>query len=143
MKELLTRQLRNYIIDNHPDLWIYLLEDKKQEEYLHSSIDVIDTLLDKLIAENHPPYMIGEVCMEELTRPLRPSGYQFVKNIAEEKYPKQFEALQRSGILLTELANIVAICGPIFEVFNFSEATEDDDYLQESITLAIKGYFNG
>lgn len=141
MKELLTKRLRGYIIENHPDLWINLMEERRQNEYLNQAINDVDALLDRLIAENHPPYIIGEVCMEQLTRPLRPSRYNYVKAIAEDKYPRQVEALYRSGILVTELANIVAVCLPIFEVLNFSELTEDDDYLREAIATAMKGYF--
>jgi hypothetical protein len=141
MQETLTKKLHAYIIENNPDLWIELGEEK-QEKYLKEAINVVDTLLNRLIAEDHPPYIIDEVCMEELTRPLRPSKYNYVRTIAEEKYPEQYEALQRAGILVTELSNIVAICLPIFEVFNFSELTEDDDYLEHCITTAMKGYFN-
>lgn len=142
MKELLTKQLRNYIIDNHPDLWMNLLEEKRREEYLHNALDIIDTLLDKLIAENHPPYIIDEVCMEALTKPLRPSKYNYIKEIVEEKFPKQYEAFERNGILTTELINLLTICLPLFDAFNFSEETEEDERLRYVITRAVKEYFN-
>lgn len=142
MKELLKGQLRNYIIDNNPQLWMELQEEQTEDAYLKDAISELDPLMEKLLAEEHPPYIISEVCMDELTKSLRPSKYNYVRVIAEEKFPVHYAALERAGILVMELSNIVAICVPIFEVFNFSEEIEDEGYLRESIARAIKAYFD-
>jgi hypothetical protein len=143
MKELLVRKLHAYIIENNPDLVLALSGEKEKEDYVRCAVAEVDILIEGLIEKERPPYIIEDICFDQLTKPLRPSKYAHVKAIAEEKFPKQYAVLERAGILVMEISNIVAICLPIFEVFNFSEATEDDDYLRESITLAIKGYFNG
>jgi len=142
MTELLVRKLREYMVQNNPELLLDLVEENKEEAYLKAAVDTIEPFLGHLVREENPPYIIEEVCFDQLTKALRPSKYAYVKSIAEERFPRHYEALQRTGILVTELSNILAICLPIFEVFRFSEETEDDDYLQHAITTAMKGYFN-
>lgn len=140
MRELLTQRLNDYIIENNPDIWIHLHEETRKK-YLREAVGAIDSLLEALLVQDHPPLIIGEVCMEELTRPLRPSRYHYIQSIVAEKFPAPYAAFERCGILVIELSHLVAICGPIFEVFCFSEETEDDSYLEQSITIAIKAYF--
>jgi hypothetical protein len=142
MKELLKRRLRGYIKENNADLLVMLMEEKKEDAYINNAVEAIDHLLHGLMENNEPLYIIEETCFDQLTKPLRPSKYNYVKAIAGEKFPKQYYTLERAGILATELINILTICLPLFEVFSFSEENEDDEYLHYTITTAMKGYFN-
>jgi hypothetical protein len=143
MKELLKRRMREYIKENNPDLLVVLIEESKAEEYVGNAVNAIDPLLSQLMENKEPLYIIEEICLDELTKSLRPSKYNYIKTIANEKFPKQFYAMEGAGILKTELINIVTICLPLFEAFNFSEENEDDEYLRYTITTAMKGYFYG
>lgn len=141
MREIVIKKLREYIRINHQDLSLLLEEENRMEEYVNSSIITIEPLLSQMMAQHGEPGMIERVCMEKLTKPLRPSRLCYVRVLAEQEFPQRFEALRRAGQLFTELSHISAVCLPLFEVFDFSEATKHDRYLRAVIKTAMKAYF--
>ena len=75
MKNELIRQLHNYLLQNHTDLLIALQEEHRLEPYLRQKVDSIADLLTQLQEEKRPLYVIEALCLEELTRDLRPSRF--------------------------------------------------------------------
>lgn len=143
MQESLLKKLHNYISEHHPDLLFKLQEKQQVTDYLKTKISVIDSLLEELTAGNLPLYIIEQRCMEVLTSDLRPSKYDYIQNILLEDFQKDYERLQQSGILTTEVINMIQACDPVFEELGFSEDNEDDRHLQYAVTGAIKEYFEG
>jgi hypothetical protein len=142
MQEILIRKLHDYISDNDPDLFLSLQQENKLTGYLHERVLSVDELINQLTTGNRPSLMIEELCMEELTNSLRPSRFNYLKEILEEEFPKEFERLGQNGILTTELINMVTVCNPVFDELNFSEASEDDRYLRYAIMGAAHEYLN-
>lgn len=140
MQEVLSEKLHQYIKDNNPDLLLTLQVDGNVRVYLKEKIDSIDDLLNELIATNTPAYIIEERCMDELTKELRPSKFNYLISILEEEFEKDFHRLKENGILTYEIVNLIEYCKPVFEVFGFSEENESNRYLHYAITGAIKEY---
>jgi hypothetical protein len=142
MKEHLTQKLHAYLVQNHLDLLISLQEDHRLTPYLTSKVASIKDLYEGLQAENRPPYVIEALCLEELTRDLRPSRFNYMKELLEEEFEAEYLRMKDSGILTYEVINLIGACEPIFEVFTFSEDNEDDRQLRYAVMGMISEYIS-
>lgn len=140
MQEKLIRKLHDYIRDNNPDLLLTLEEENRVIEYLHENVAAIDGLISQLLDDNKPSSVIEERCMEEMTRQLNPSRYNYLKALLEEEFPSEFERFNHSGILQTEIINLIAVCDPVFHELDFSEENENDRHLRYAVTGAVHEY---
>lgn len=142
MQETLIRKLHDYIRENNPDLLVTLQEENRLDNYLRENVASVDGLIQQFISENRPPPIIEELCMEELTKPLKPSRFNYLKSVLEEEFKGDFERLQESGVLTTELVNLLTACDEVFDELEFSSANEDDRMLRYTVTGAIHEYLH-
>ena len=142
MQDLLTNKLHQYISENNPDLLLELEEKGESTQYLSNKINQINYLLEELQQANTPEYIIEEVCMNELTKDLRPSKYNYVKNILEEEFEFAYYNLQKSGTLVYEVVNIINQSQEIFQAFDFNEENEDNRQLKYAVTGVIDKYLS-
>lgn len=140
MKDQLTRQLYSYLLENHTDLLIALQEDHRLEHYLDSKVDSVQSLVEQLQEEKRPTYVIEALCLEELTRDLRPSRYSYMRELLEIEFEAAYRRFQDSGILTYELINLIGACEPIFEVFSFGGEYEESKGLRHAIMGMIAEY---
>ena len=140
MKDKLLQQLQKYIQENNPDLFLTLQEENRIEDYLRENVSSVDSMIDRLLADTISPSVIEELCMEELTKQLKPSRFNYLKATLEEEYPSHFERLQQHGLLTTELINMIRVCDGVFDEFNFSEENEDDRQLRYAIMGEMDDY---
>ncbi|WP_426672101.1 hypothetical protein ACPPVU_12805 [Mucilaginibacter sp. McL0603] len=136
----LTSLLHDYLLQNHPDLLIALQEDHRLTHYLRSKVDSVQELCETLLAENRPPYVIEALCLEELTRDLRPSRFEYVRLLLEEEFEGDYLLMKNSGILTYEVINLIGACEPIFEVFAFGEENEESRELKYAVMGMIAEY---
>ncbi|MGY4538193.1 hypothetical protein ACVW0P_002613 [Mucilaginibacter sp. UYNi724] len=140
MKNQLMRQLHSYLLQNYTDLLIALQEEHRLEPYLKQKVASVADLLMQLQEDKRPLYVIEALCMEELTRDLRPSRFNYMRELLETEFEKDFKRMSDSGILTYELINLIGACEPIFEVFAFGEETEDSDQLKHAVMGMIAEY---
>lgn len=142
MKDLLTNKLHHYISENNPDLLFALQEKSESTSYLYNKVSEINHLLQELQEANTPEYIIEEVCLNELTKDLRPSKYNYIKNILEEEFEFAFYNLQKSGTLVYEIVNIINQYEEVFQAFEFNEESEDSRQLRYAIIGIISEYLS-
>lgn len=140
MKTLLIGKLHSYMVQHHTDLLIALQEDHRLSHYLGSKVDSISGLIEDLQNENRPNYVIEALCLEELTRDLRPSRFSWMRELLEAEFPQAYQNMNRSGILTYELINLTGACEPIFEIFGFGEDHEELPALRNAVTGMIAEY---
>ncbi|MGF7080457.1 DUF1896 family protein [Mucilaginibacter sp. UYCu711] len=141
MKTQLISHLHSYMLNHQTDLLIALQEDHRLDHYLETKVDSVKELISQLEGENRPAYVIEALCLEELTRDLRPSRFSYLRDLLEEEFEADFRAFSQSGILTYELINLVGGCEPIFEVFAFGETNEDSHELKHALMGMIAEYF--
>ena len=139
MQNILINKLHEYIRENNPDLLMLLEEDGRVTEYLFNKVSTVNALLNQLDKRQHA-YIIEEACMDLLTQDLRPSKFNYISSILEEEFETTHKQLQESGTLKFELINLISECQPVFEDLNFSEASEDNQFLRYAIAGTIKEY---
>lgn len=143
MQELLIQKLHQYIIANNPDLLIELQGSSSVTSYLQNKVAGIEEMLEQLLSDKTPEYIIEEICVEVLTRDLRPSRYNYIKEIMEDDFTKQYEQFRDDGIATTEIINLIQLCGSVFDDLNFSSENEDNMFIRYAITGQISEYLEG
>ncbi len=138
--ELMADKLHAYLVNNHLDLLISLQEDYRLTAYLNSKVASVKEFYDSLLAANRPAYVIEALCLEELTLDLRPSRFNYVRNLLEEEFEQEYLRIRETGILTYEVINLIGACEPIFEVFAFSEANQDNPELRYAVMGMIAEY---
>lgn len=140
MKTQLIKQLHSYLLHNHTDLLIALQEEHRLDYYLQQKVDSISDLLSQLQEEKRPLYVIEALCLEELTRDLRPSRFNYMRELLEAEFEGDYHRMLRSGILTYEVINLIGACEPIFEVFAFGEETGNSSELKHAVIGMIAEY---
>jgi hypothetical protein len=141
MKDILSIKLVEYLRENNPDILFSLEEEGSLVSYINEKMEVVDSLLSQLQEQHQPEYIIEETCLEVLTQDLRPSKYNYIKELLEEEFIIEYHHLLRSGILRFEVINLISKCNPLFEAFEFSEKNEEDKNLLYTVIGTIKEYF--
>lgn len=141
MKTQLVRQLHDYLLHNHTDLLIALQEDHRLEHYLLGKVASVSELVAQLQEEKRPGYVIEALCLEELTRDLRPSRFSYMRELMETAFESDYRHMRDSGTLTYEIIRLIGACEPVFEVFAFGLETEDSKGLRKALTGLIAEYF--
>src|SRR5687767_1369705 len=125
MQDSFTSKLYQYIVQNNPDLIITLLQEGNITAYLNEKVASVAALSGRLHAEGKPAYIIEELCMEFLTKDLRPSKFNYLKALLEEEFEADYERFRQSGVLIYEVLNLITVCSSVFETLGF---TDDKEY---------------
>lgn len=143
MHQQLKERLWAFIVHNNPELMFNLQEGYNVTKYLEEKVSTIMPKALDLLAENKAGHAIIELCMEEMTKDLRPSKYHYIKSILSNEFPRVYESLKESGLLTYETVNIVDLCAPLFDQFSFSEENRTDEVLRYTISGAVDAYLKG
>ena len=141
MKDILSIKLVEYLRENDLHILFSLQEDGSLVSYINQKIQSIEGLLQELYEQCIPEYLIEGICMDALTSDLKPSKYIYIKELLEEEFFEEYHDLFKSGILRFEIINLISVCNPLFEAFEFSETNEEDKNLRYTIIGTIKEYF--
>ena len=120
MQGTLISNLYQHIRKNNPDLLMELEENGNVTKYLSDKISLVDDLIEQLRTEQQSGFIMEEVCMDFLTKDLKPSRYNYICSILEAEFEFKYNQLTESGLLQLEVCNIIKYAGPVFDEFCFS-----------------------
>jgi len=140
MQEMLKEKLWTYIVHNNPDLMLNLQQDFSVTSYLEMKVFNVWPLVSQLLAENNPEYVIEELCMEELTKDLRPSKFNYIHGVLEDEFEEDFLRIKESGMLTYEIINLITESETVFETLGFMQDNEQDRMLRYAIAGTIRQY---
>jgi uncharacterized protein DUF1896 len=140
MQNILIEKLHGYLLQNHPDLLLNLQPGAGIMAYLELRVETLENLPEILLAEGKPAYVVEEICMEALTKDLRPSKFNYLCSVLQAEFEAEYTGWRESGILTYEVINLLQVCTPVFEHFKFSEETEDDRFLSYAVIGTIREY---
>jgi Domain of unknown function (DUF1896) len=140
MQETLMNRLLEYIRENNPDVLFQLEQEAAVTQYLTDKVSTANSLMESLKAAQQPSYFIEELCLTAMTAELRPSRYQYILSVLREEFESEYEQLVNTGLLQTELINMIGYCNSVFEDLNFSEETEDNIFIRYAITGLVQKY---
>ncbi|MFH7017385.1 DUF1896 family protein [Flavobacterium sp. FlaQc-47] len=142
MEDLLKEKLWFYIIHNNPDLMFTLQEDYSVLDYLNEKISSVKSILDDMLSDDTPQYIIEEICLNVLTEDLKPSRFLYIRSLLSDEFEKTYAAFQESGILTFEVINLMESCKTVFETIGFSKENEEDPNLRNALIGQIADYLN-
>ena len=142
MESILLEKLRAYIVINNPDLVEQLQAKYSVTQFLEDKVTTVMPMVVRLTAEGKPAHVIEELSLNEMTKELRPSKFNFIQNVLETEFEADYKRLFAMGVLTCETVNILISCKDIFESYAFSEANKDNRFLRYAIIAAIHDYLN-
>jgi len=141
MKEVLIQKLHEHLKENYPDVLLAFQDEQELNEYLGVKVNSIDEYSKTLQAECKPAYIIEELCLDKLTQDLGPSKFNYISAVLQEEFNTEYYRLQSLGVLVHEVANIIARCDVVFKRFGSTEENAEYKKLRYAITGAISEYF--
>ena len=142
MEDILKEKLWFYIIHNNPDLMFTLQQEYGVLEYLNAKVSNVESILEDLLTEGTPGYIIEEICLNILTEDLKPSRFTYIQSLLSEEFEKTYTVFQESGILTYEVINLMESCKPIFETLGFTKENEEDPSLRNALIGQISKYLS-
>lgn len=140
MQAKLKEKLWAYIVQNNPELMFSLQEDYTVSRYLEEKVDGIMPMVEELLSQKKPLYVIEELCLNAMSQELKPSKFLYIREVLEEEFPEDYHRLREDGLLTYEVINMMEVCKDTFESFNFSIENEDQRHLRYAIIAQVHDY---
>jgi len=142
MHQVLKEKLKAYILQNNPELFTKLQESLSVNTYLEDKVSKVMPTVLRLLDESKPGYVIEELAMAEITVELRPSRFNYLQQVLEEDFPKEYLAFKQAGVLTYETINLTESCKKVLDDFPFKEGAEKDRFLRYAVIARISEYLN-
>lgn len=140
MQSMLKEKLWAYTVHNNPDLMFSLQEDYSVTRYLEEKVNAVMPMVDQLLGEGRPPYIIEELCLNAMTEELKPSRYQYIRSVIEEEFNGDYVRMKENGTLTYEVVNLIETCKGIFSDFDFNSENEANRHLRYAIIGQVHDY---
>jgi len=137
MQDVLIQKLYEYIRENNPDLLMQLEESGTVSTFLHEKVASLNLSSD---VQNEPAYILEEKYMNILTQDLRPSKFNYIKEVLQDEFEAEYVQWVNDGIIKFEIINLIQKCQPSFDELNFLEQNEDNQFLKYLIVGTIGEY---
>jgi hypothetical protein len=142
MEDILKEKLWFYIIHNNPDLMFTLQEEYSVTDYLNKKVNGVKSIMEDMLSEGTPQYIIEEICLNVLTEDLKPSRFIYIRSLLAEEFEKTYTTFHESAILTYEVINLMESCREVFETIGFTNENEEDPTLRNALIGQIADYLN-
>ena len=142
MEDILKEKLWFYIIHNNPDLMFTLQEEYNVLGYLNEKVNGVKSILEDMLSEGTPQYIIEEICLNVLIEDLKPSRFIYIRSLLAEEFEKTYTTFRESGILTYEVINLMESCREVFETIGFTNENEEDPTLRNALIGQIADYLS-
>lgn len=136
----LKEKLWAYIVSNNPDLMFNLQDEYRVVQYLEEKVSDVMPLAMKLLEEGRPGHAIHELCLNEMTKELKPSRYHYILKVLSGSFTREHEQFRESGEITYVAVNLVEHCKGVFDEFGFSEANYGHPKIRSVITSMVESY---
>lgn len=137
MSDKLQGLLLGYIRENNPDLLFQLDEDDALHVWVLEKIREVEMVLQqsKPIADHE--------FLDLMTADLKPSKFNYLRDLLEEEFPEDYERLKESGMMRYEIVHLIHLCSYYFETMPISEDPDENRQLDYAVNGVITDYFAG
>lgn len=142
MEDILKEKLWFYIIHNNPNLMFTLQEEYSVTDYLNKKVNGVKSIMEDMLSEGTPQYIIEEICLNVLTEDLKPSRFIYIRSLLAEEFEKTYTTFHESGILTLEVINLMESCKEVFETIGFTNENEENPTLKNALIGQIADYLS-
>lgn len=140
MQTTLGEKLRSFLVHNAPDVLLGLKGSFSVTRYVEDKVYNVMPLVERLISEGKPQYVIEELCMDEMTKELRPSKFLYIRSLLEDEFLHTYKIFRERGVLTYETINMVSACKGLFDNYGFSEENMHSREFRYAMVSAIDEY---
>jgi len=137
---MLKERLQQYLADHFPEMVHQFNADVPFSTYLEDKVQLIEPLMDELLAQGLDQQEITDRCIAEIVKDFPPSKYHYVLDVLDVEFPREYDAFESVGVLQYSILNMVQRCETAFDAFDFSHETMDDRFLRYMIIAEIHDY---
>ncbi|RKE47172.1 hypothetical protein [Sphingobacterium detergens] len=141
MKNSLKEKLWAFITENNPDLMFNLQEGYSVPTYLEDKVMKVMPMVEVFLRKGKAEHEIEQLILMELTKDLRPSKYNYIKDVITRDFPNECYKFREAGVLTYECINMLEACNDIFITFDFNEDKEDHR-LRHAIIARVHDYLS-
>lgn len=141
MEKILASKLHSYLIENHPDLCLSLVQKGTMFTYVDNKVQSVISLYQQLRAGGLSEYKAELQCFSKLKEEIGPSRYHYICNVLKEQFYDKYLLLRESGELTNLVLKIVTSCQVYFTDFAFSTEPENNHLLYQAVCLHLSEYF--
>lgn len=142
MLEELRKRLLQFLLEDHLDIAVPLMERGELDKYLDNKMASIESYYDELLEEVRnrklQPTEMKSLCWKNLVEDLLVSRYHYIKNIIETEYPDAFKVIRENGMVTATTISVVDSCQAVFETYDFNVENEHNPALRQAIINQIK-----
>jgi hypothetical protein len=137
MSDKLQGLLLGYIRENNPDLLQQLDEDDSLHAWVIEKIREVELVLQQSKALPDAEFL------DLMTVDLKPSKYNYVRDLLEDEFPDDYERLKESGMLRYEIIHLIHLCSYYFETMPVAQDPDENRQLDYAVSGMITDYFAG
>ncbi len=137
MSDKLQGLLLGYIRENNPDLLQQLDEDDSLHAWVIEKIREVE-----LVLLQSKPIPDAEF-LDLMTADLKPSKYNYLRDLLEDEFPDDYLRLRESGMLRYEIIHLIQLCSYYFETMPLREDPDENRQLDYAISGMVTDYFAG
>ncbi|MFV8354902.1 DUF1896 family protein [Flavobacterium sp. XS1P32] len=110
--------------------------------YLNEKVNGVKSIIEDMLSEGTPQYIIEEICLNVLIEDLKPSRFIYIRSLLAEEFEKTYTTFRESGILTYEVINLMESCREVFETIGFTNENEEDPTLRNALIGQIADYLS-
>lgn len=142
MYKNLKEKLWAFIIQNNPDLMFNLQEGYSVTTFLEDRVSKTMPLVMSWLEEGKEGYVIEELAIMEMTKELRPSRFNYIKDVLARDFPLENKKYAEAGVLTYECINMMEACTDLFSSFEYKDEMKVDNRMRHAIIARIHDYMS-
>lgn len=143
MEKELLEAFRAYVAEHNPELLLNSTDEYPVSRHIRERVGEVVPLMKYLQDQGKQKGEILDLCMNELTKNLRPSRTDYIREVIRVEFPQEHFTLSQDGTLTYHAVQLLRHCDPVFESHNFNEHNRESDLLRHGIIAEIHTYLTG
>jgi hypothetical protein len=142
MENQLLERFRAYVVAHHPELILRNQQEYPLSRFIRENMQAILPTLQYLEDQGKPEHEVLDLCMKELVKNLGPSKADYLHDVIQTEFPKEYHSLNKAGTLTQNLVELIRLCAEVFETYGFSEQSKDSTQLWIAVIVVAHDYLN-
>jgi len=142
MEEVLMSRFQEYVVRHNPELVLKSRDSFPASRMIRERVESVLPTLKFLQDQGRDEADIISICMEILTRDLRPSKADYIRELIRTEFPVEHAALIERGLLTEAAVELMGRCSEHFVVSGFGEHNDGGMFLVHAIIAETSAYLN-
>lgn len=143
MEAVLLDRFSAYVVDHHPELVMKSPVEYPLSRWIRERMAAVLPTLKFLQDKGTPEHVVIATCMDELTRDLRPSKADYLREVLVAEFPREQHTMVQAGTLTYNVVELIRHCDEVFRNFGFRESNVGSTLLRHAVIAEVADYLRG